>query len=68
MGQVSTGIFENQPVGFFVSWIGAIAYTLQIYFDFSGYSDMAIGGAQMLGIKLPINFNSPYKAVSIIDF
>lgn len=68
MGQVATGIFDHRPVGFFVSWIGAIAYTLQIYFDFSGYSDMAIGSAQMLGIKLPINFNSPYKAVSIIDF
>jgi alginate O-acetyltransferase complex protein AlgI len=53
---------------FFESWCGAFAYTLQLYFDFSGYSDMAIGIAYMFGIKLPINFNSPYKATSIIDF
>jgi alginate O-acetyltransferase complex protein AlgI len=50
------------------SWGGALAYTLQIYFDFSGYSDMAIGLALMFGFKLPINFDSPYKATSIIDF
>lgn len=53
---------------FIQSWIGALAYTFQLYFDFSGYSDMAIGIARMFGIKLPINFNSPYKANSIIDF
>ena len=50
------------------AWIGAMAYTLQIYFDFSGYSDMAIGLARMVGIRLPANFNSPLKASSIIDF
>ncbi|MBT3583285.1 MAG: MBOAT family protein [Halobacteriovoraceae bacterium] len=50
------------------AWIGVLAYSLQLYFDFSGYSDMAIGLGRMLGIKLPINFNSPYKAVSIADF
>ncbi|MDJ0697069.1 MAG: MBOAT family protein [Mastigocoleus sp. MO_167.B18] len=50
------------------AWIAALAYTLQLYFDFSGYSDMAIGIARMFGIKLPINFNSPYKAISISDF
>jgi alginate O-acetyltransferase complex protein AlgI len=50
------------------AWLGAIAYTFQIYFDFSGYSDMAIGLGCMFGIKLPLNFNSPYKAVSITDF
>lgn len=49
-------------------WVGAICYTLQLYFDFSGYSDMAIGVSLMFGIILPINFNSPYKARSIIDF
>jgi D-alanyl-lipoteichoic acid acyltransferase DltB (MBOAT superfamily) len=52
----------------FESWRGALAYSLQIYFDFSGYSDMAIGLSRLFGIDLPINFNSPYKAVSIIDF
>jgi D-alanyl-lipoteichoic acid acyltransferase DltB (MBOAT superfamily) len=50
------------------AWIGALAYTLQLYFDFSGYSDMAIGLGLMMGIKLPINFDSPYKAVNIVDF
>jgi alginate O-acetyltransferase complex protein AlgI len=50
------------------SWLAALAYTLQLYFDFSGYSDMAIGLGRMFGIRLPMNFNSPYKAVNIIEF
>lgn len=50
------------------AWGGALAYTLQLYFDFSGYSDMAIGISRMFGILLPLNFNSPYKAENIIDF
>lgn len=50
------------------AWLGALAYCLQLYFDFSGYSDMAIGLSRLFGIKLPLNFNSPYKATSIIDF
>jgi alginate O-acetyltransferase complex protein AlgI len=50
------------------AWIGAIAYTFQIYFDFSGYSDMAIGMARMMGFKFPENFNNPYIAQSITDF
>ncbi|MFD1179244.1 MBOAT family O-acyltransferase [Paenibacillus puldeungensis] len=50
------------------AWSTSLAYTLQLYFDFSGYSDMAIGIALLFNIKLPINFNSPYKAVSIQDF
>jgi alginate O-acetyltransferase complex protein AlgI len=50
------------------AWIGALAYTFQLYFDFSGYSDMAIGISLMFGIFLPLNFNSPYKATSVIDF
>lgn len=50
------------------AWIGALSYTFQLYFDFSGYSDMAIGLGWMLNIHLPVNFNSPYKATSIIDF
>jgi alginate O-acetyltransferase complex protein AlgI len=50
------------------AWIGALAYTFQLYFDFSGYSDMAIGISLMFGIFLPLNFNSPYKAHNIIDF
>ena len=51
-----------------VCWAGTLAYTFQIYFDFSGYSDMAIGISLCFGIYLPINFNSPYKAANIIDF
>ncbi len=49
-------------------WIGAVAYSLQLYFDFSGYSDMAIGLGLLFGVRLPINFNSPYKSVNIIEF
>jgi alginate O-acetyltransferase complex protein AlgI len=50
------------------AWIAVVAYALQIYFDFSGYSDMAIGLARMFGVRLALNFNSPYKAVNIADF
>ncbi len=50
------------------AWIGSLSYTFQLYFDFSGYSDMAIGLALMFGIRFPVNFNSPYKALSITDF
>ncbi len=59
---------EGVQLTFLEAWIGAIAYSLQLYFDFSGYCDMAIGAARMFGIELPLNFNSPYKAVNIIDF
>lgn len=62
-------VFSNaSAVSFLEAWVGAVSYTLQLYFDFSGYSDMAIGLGLMLNIQLPINFNSPYKASSIIDF
>ncbi|NQX89535.1 MAG: MBOAT family protein [Halioglobus sp.] len=50
------------------AWVGALSYHFQIYFDFSGYSDMAIGLAMLFGIILPVNFNSPYQALSIVDF
>ena len=49
-------------------WTGAVAYSMPLYFDFSGYSDMAIGLGLLFGVRLPLNFNSPYKATSIIDF
>ncbi|MEM7066930.1 MAG: MBOAT family protein [Cyanobacteria bacterium P01_B01_bin.77] len=55
-------------VSFVEAWFGALSYTLQLYFDFSGYSDMAVGLGWLFNINLPINFNSPYKAVSIADF
>lgn len=50
------------------AWVASLGYTFQLYFDFSGYSDMAVGVGLMFNIHLPINFNSPYKATSIIDF
>ena len=59
---------EAKPVTFFDGWSGALAYTFQLYFDFSGYSDMALGLGLMLGFVLPINFLSPYKSTSIIEF
>lgn len=59
---------SGATLSFMEAWGGALAYSFQLYFDFSGYSDMAIGSARLFGIKLPLNFNSPYKARSIIDF
>ncbi len=56
------------PLSLVEAWTAAGAYTLQIYFDFSGYSDMAIGLALMFGLRLPINFDAPYRAVSVRDF
>jgi alginate O-acetyltransferase complex protein AlgI len=56
------------PIGFVEAWTAALAYSFQLYFDFSGYTDMAIGLARLFGIVLPINFYSPYKSVNIIDF
>nr|WP_233704071.1 MBOAT family O-acyltransferase [Helicobacter mesocricetorum] len=61
---VENGGFLN----FFESWATSLSYTFQLYFDFSGYCDMAIGLALLFGIKLPINFNSPYKSLNISDF
>ncbi len=57
-----------EPVSLIEAWVALLAYALQIYFDFSGYSDMAIGLARMFGVNFPINFNSPYKATSVSDF
>lgn len=68
----STPVFvaanEGTILSFFEAWVGAISYTLQLYFDFSAYSDMAIGLSLIFNIKLPLNFNSPYKSKNIIDF
>ncbi|MBO6783694.1 MAG: MBOAT family protein [Alphaproteobacteria bacterium] len=58
----------GEPISFMVAWMGALAFSFQLYFDFSGYSDMAVGLARMFGIVLPLNFNSPYKSVSIVEF
>lgn len=55
-------------VTFVESWVASLAYTLQLYFDFSGYTDMAMGAALMFNIKLPVNFAAPYKALDLQDF
>jgi alginate O-acetyltransferase complex protein AlgI len=59
---------HGASLDFLTAWIGVTAFALQIYFDFSGYSDMALGLGRMFGIKLPVNFLSPYKSTSIIEF
>ncbi|MAV37243.1 MAG: membrane-bound O-acyltransferase family protein, partial [Planctomycetaceae bacterium] len=59
---------SGQHLTMLVAWLGTLAYTFQLYFDFSGYSDMAIGLASLFGLRLPLNFNSPYKATNISDF
>lgn len=60
--------FSQAAVGFAGAWTSLLAYALQIYFDFSGYSDMAVGLGLMLGFQFPQNFNSPYKSASISEF
>ena len=65
---VFVGADSGIPPSFFDAWGGSLSYFFQLYFDFSGYSDMAIGIARMFGIKLPINFYSPYKANNMVDF
>ncbi|MCB1703567.1 MAG: MBOAT family protein [Halioglobus sp.] len=70
MGQVATAAFSapTAELGFALAWLGIICYALQIYFDFSGYSDMAIGLGRMLGFRFQENFNYPYIATSLQDF
>ncbi len=70
MGAVADEIFsiDYLKMDTVTAWAGALSYTFQIYFDFSGYSDMAIGLGMMMGFRIPENFNNPYTAVSITDF
>jgi D-alanyl-lipoteichoic acid acyltransferase DltB (MBOAT superfamily) len=72
LAQFVSPVFAHLDAGGSVTtswaWLATSAYTLQIYFDFSGYSDMAIGLALLFGIRLPVNFRSPYRAGSIIEF
>lgn len=70
MGMAANQIFSlpDNELGTITAWFGALSYTFQIYFDFSGYSDMAIGLALMMGFRFPENFNNPYTAVSVTDF
>lgn len=64
---VFTAAANGETLTFFEAWGGLLAYAFQLYFDFSGYSDMAIGLGRMFGIELPLNFNSPYRARSITE-
>ena len=72
VAQFANPVFDaaahDQPLTAIDAWIGAFAYTLQLYFDFSGYSDMAIGAGILFGIRLPQNFSSPLKAANIVEF
>ncbi len=64
----SVGFDVNQQLHLFEAWFTSLSYTFQLYFDFSGYTDMAVGLALLFNIKLPLNFNSPYKSTNIQDF
>lgn len=70
LGQQADALFKLDPATLSapMAWLGAVAYTFQIYFDFSGYSDMAIGLGRMMGFQFPENFNNPYVARSITEF
>ncbi|MBQ7540996.1 MAG: MBOAT family protein [Clostridia bacterium] len=69
MGVIADGVFDSKdPVGAAASWLGLIAYTLQIYYDFSGYSDMGIGLGRMFGFHFLENFNYPYISTSVTEF
>jgi alginate O-acetyltransferase complex protein AlgI len=68
MGQVADAVFAAATPGTLDAWFGALAYTFQLYFDFSAYSEMAIGMGLMLGFECPRNFDAPYRADSFSDF
>jgi alginate O-acetyltransferase complex protein AlgI len=68
MGSAADAVFATQSPYFLDAWFGVAAYAFQIYFDFSGYSDMAVGLSRMFGLVIPKNFASPYRAESITDF
>ena len=67
-GYVGLGYSNTGELTLISAWLTAVSYMLQLYFDFSGYSDMAVGLARMLNIKIPVNFNSPYRAKDLISF
>ena len=71
-GEIADPLFNATAAGYSLtcseSWEAAVSYSLQLYFDFSGYCDMAVGCAKMLGFSLPVNFDSPYKSKSITEF
>jgi alginate O-acetyltransferase complex protein AlgI len=71
-GMIASPVFDAAHAGASIpltaAWMGVLSYSFQLYFDFSGYTDMAIGISRLFGVDLPINFNSPYKSASIIEF
>lgn len=71
LGAIASPLFEaarTTDVSSGAAWVATAAYTFQLYFDFSGYSDMAVGLSLLFGVRIPVNFLSPYKAASIIEF
>src|SRR5712671_86842 len=68
----ATSMFDaaaaGEPLDFFFAWQGVLAFKFQLYFDFCGYSEMALGAARLFGVQLPLNFNSPYRALNIVDY
>ena len=69
LAEYANTLFDGRSdASFFLAWGGVLSYSFQLYFDFSGYSDMAIGLSRLFGVRLPLNFNSPYKARNIIEF
>jgi alginate O-acetyltransferase complex protein AlgI len=70
LAHIAAPVFDGQwsAISFSDAWFGSLAYTLQLYFDFSGYSDMAIGLGLLFNLQLPVNFDSPYQSTSLIDF
>ncbi len=64
----TAGFDQADHLNFYEAWATSLSYTFQIYFDFSGYTDMALGAAMLFNIRMPVNFNSPYRATSIQDF
>ena len=65
---VALNFTHPETDGLITAWYAVVGYSLQLYFDFSGYSDMAVGLARMFNIRFPLNFNSPYKATTVIDY
>lgn len=69
LSEYASSVFDSRDsMSLFIAWGGVLAYSFQIYFDFSGYSDMAIGLSRLFGVRLPLNFNSPYQSTNIIEF
>jgi len=68
LGSATWTLLAPDHPKFFQAWLGMLAYSLRLYFDFSGYSDMAVGVSRIFGFRIPINFHSPYKAVNVSDF